>query len=399
VLGKHTEAFNTLTGPGGRYEKNPQGAVRELLGKGLPPGSTAPRPTRGPGPKPAPPKPKGPKPVSEMTPEEIKREREATIARLQARKAARDAAAAPPPPPKPAVPDLADRVLPSGPKTALVFGKQGGTGKMFQDAWEQIEGIKGEVGENAKKVREFINKQQVMVNIGLTDDLAADLQRFAGNKLLLASQQKVVDVMESYQGAPVVHKLRGASVWAKRINDRLVDGDLSLLGDYLKPMKGSSGHTNAIHGIVNAYMRPSSIGINGKGAKELVANAERALKEMNAYIDFYKPGRITGPGPTIPPARPFSASGAEEDVSMRWFTTAIHELGHQVHYRGAGARPLGNAWSKLGGERFVSGYAHSNEREQFAEAFVQFVLNPKGLKASHPRLYAWVSNALEEALK
>jgi hypothetical protein len=57
VLGKHTDAFNKLTGPGGRYEKNPQGAVRELLGKGLPPGSTPPRPVRGPKPTPPAPKP------------------------------------------------------------------------------------------------------------------------------------------------------------------------------------------------------------------------------------------------------------------------------------------------------------------------------------------------------
>jgi len=48
VLGKHTEAFNSLTKPGGQYEKDPQGAVRKLLGNPLPPGSTPPRPTRGP---------------------------------------------------------------------------------------------------------------------------------------------------------------------------------------------------------------------------------------------------------------------------------------------------------------------------------------------------------------
>jgi hypothetical protein len=72
VLGKHTEEFNKLTGPGGRYEKNPQGAVRELLGKGLPPGSTAPRPVRGPKPKPPAPKPtpapKQPPPAPKPTP-------------------------------------------------------------------------------------------------------------------------------------------------------------------------------------------------------------------------------------------------------------------------------------------------------------------------------------------
>ena len=60
VLGKHTEAFNKLTGKGGKYEKDPQGAVRQLLGNGLPPGSTPSRPTRGPKPKPPAPATKAP---------------------------------------------------------------------------------------------------------------------------------------------------------------------------------------------------------------------------------------------------------------------------------------------------------------------------------------------------
>jgi hypothetical protein len=42
VLGKQTEAFNKLTGKGGRYEKDPQGAVRKLLGEPLPAGSAPP---------------------------------------------------------------------------------------------------------------------------------------------------------------------------------------------------------------------------------------------------------------------------------------------------------------------------------------------------------------------
>jgi hypothetical protein len=73
VLGKHTEAFNKLTGKGGKYEKNPQGAVRELLGKDLPPQPPA-RPTRGPKPKPpAPTPPPAPKP--ELTQAQILRQR------------------------------------------------------------------------------------------------------------------------------------------------------------------------------------------------------------------------------------------------------------------------------------------------------------------------------------
>jgi hypothetical protein len=82
VLGKHTEAFNKLTGKGGQYEKDPQGAVRKLLGNGLPPGSTPSRPTRGPAPKPpAPPK----------------------------------AAPTPPPAPKPKAPALAPKEAPKQP--------------------------------------------------------------------------------------------------------------------------------------------------------------------------------------------------------------------------------------------------------------------------------------------
>ena len=74
VLGKHMEAFNKLTGKGGQYEKDPQGAVRKLLGNGLPPGSTPPRPTRGPAPKPpAPTPPPAPKP--ELTQAQILRQR------------------------------------------------------------------------------------------------------------------------------------------------------------------------------------------------------------------------------------------------------------------------------------------------------------------------------------
>jgi len=66
VLGKHTEAFNALTKPGGQYEKDPQGAVRKLLGNPLPPGASPPRPTKGP--KPTPPKPKAPKPAKPAKP-------------------------------------------------------------------------------------------------------------------------------------------------------------------------------------------------------------------------------------------------------------------------------------------------------------------------------------------
>ena len=370
VLGKHTDAFNKLTGKGGKYEKDPQGAVRQLLGNPLPPGSTPPRPTRGPGPKPVPPAPKAP-----ATPKPK---------------------AAPTPAPKASAPALADRVLPAGPQTSLVFGKQGGTGKMFQDSWDQLEAVGGEVGDNAKKMRAFMERQEIVLNLGMKEKLT-NPERLAGNQALIKSQQKAADVLQAQKDGPLGAKLAGPRVGAKQLSEQFAAGDVSGLKNVMGSISGAAGYTTQSSGVVNTYMEARATALNAKGMKKVVADAEDALKRMNAYIDFYKPGGYK-PG-QAPPDRPWIASGRQHGDPEGWITTTIHEVGHQVHFRGIGGRSLGNSFKKLGGEVRVSGYSHENEREQFAEAFVQFVLNPKGLKASHPRLYAWVDDALNEALK
>ena len=370
VLGKHTDAFNKLTGKGGKYEKDPQGAVRQLLGNPLPPGSTPPRPTRGPGPKPVPPAPKAP-----ATPKPK---------------------AAPTPAPKASAPALADRVLPAGPQTSLVFGKQGGTGKMFQDSWDQLEAVGGEVGDNAKKMRAFMERQEIVLNLGMKEKLT-NPERLAGNQALIKSQQKAADVLQAQKDGPLGAKLAGPRVGAKQLSEQFAAGDVSGLKNVMGSISGAAGYTTQSSGVVNTYMEARATALNAKGMKKVVVDAENALKRMNAYITFYKRGGYI-PG-QAPPGRPWIASGRQHGDPEGWITTTIHEVGHQVHFRGIGGRSLGNSFKKLGGEVRVSGYSHENEREQFAEAFVQFVLNPKGLKASHPRLYAWVDDALNEALK
>jgi hypothetical protein len=346
-----------------KYARDPQSLVRKLLGDPLPPGSTPPRPTRGP--KPVPPAPKAtPKPKAAPVPK--------------------------------AAPGLSERVLPAGPQTSLVFAKQGGTGKMFEDAWAQLETVDGEVGENAKKARAFMEKQHIVVNLGLKEKLT-NPERLAGNEALLKSQQKAVDVLQVQRDDLLGNKLAGPLAGAKQLNDKLRAGDTSTLKNVMGSLSGCTGYTTQSSGVVNTYMLPTSIPINAKTIKKTVADAEDALKQMNAYIDFYKPGNYR-PG-IEPPKRPWIASGREQGDVEGWLSTTIHEIGHQVHFRGAAGRTLGNSWKKLGGETRVSGYSHQNEMEQFAEAWVQFILNPKGLKASHPRLYAWVADALEEALK
>ena len=74
----------------------------------------------------------------------------------------------------------------------------------------------------------------------------------------------------------------------------------------------------------------------------------------------------------------------------------VHEIGHQVHFKGSGAGAF------TGGRldfRFVSTYATKNRFEQFAEAFTLYIFDPEGLQTKAPSLYKWVDDNLNSALK
>ena len=54
---------------------------------------------------------------------------------------------------------------------------------------------------------------------------------------------------------------------------------------------------------------------------------------------------------------------------------------------------------KLKGLTYPTQYSRKNHLEQFAESFTQYIFNPEGLKEQAPRLYKWVDEAVEEAIK
>jgi len=296
--------------------------------------------------------------------------------------------------PKPAAApkvSLADRVLAPGPQNQLVFAKQGGTAKMFEDSFSLLEEVDGEVGANARKMRRFIEKQNVVLHPSIPEKFS-NADRFKGNQALLEAQRKAVEALEKQGNNP------GALSGAKSILKALEDGNYGELKHVMGKAGGAAGYTTRSSGIINAAMTPNSTTLNSKRVKRLVASAEDSLKQQNAYIDYYKDYKAG----TVAPKPSWNASGLGSGGALdpdQWLSTTIHEVGHQVHFRGLAGTKLANKYKGLGGEKFVSQYAHSNEFEQFAEAFVHYVLNPKGLKASHPRLYQWVDDAMEEALK
>ena len=88
-----------------------------------------------------------------------------------------------------------------------------------------------------------------------------------------------------------------------------------------------------------------------------------------------------------------------------WLLTLVHEMGHQIHYA-AGTPRSANIIKDMKNKRFKyeplkhtpSGYARSNDKEYFAEAFMQYTLGPKALKKASPEAYKWVDKIVKKAL-
>lgn len=288
---------------------------------------------------------------------------------------------------------LQSQVLPAGAQTSVVFKSQGGTGAMFEESWTQLEAVGGEVGENAKRMRLFIEKQQIVYNLGLPEKFANG-ERFTDNQALLKSQRQALAVLEGQRDTDL--KAAGPLSGARSLSEKLAKGETADLKYVMGKVASAAGYTTRDTGIVNAYMTSQSKALDKKGIANVIASAEASLRQQNEYIDFYKRNYTAG---VTPPKPAWHAGGLPDQDPDGWLGTLIHETGHQVHYRGASATKLGNKYKGLKGETYVSQYAHSKETEQFAEAFVHFVLNPAGLKGSHPRMYQWIDDSLKEAMK
>ncbi|NBS70140.1 hypothetical protein EBT31_14695, partial [bacterium] len=297
--------------------------------------------------------------------------------------------------PKPAATafSLGNQVLPPGSQTELVFKKQGGTGKIFADSWQQLEAVGGDVGANAKRMRAFVEKQQIVYNLGLPEKFANG-ERLAQSEVLLRSQQQALAVLEKQR--PTDLKAVGPLSGARSLMDSLSSGNTADLKYVMGKCSVAAGYTTRDTGIVNAYMTAQSKTLDAKSVQKVIDAASASLAQQNEYIYYYKKNYGSS---QKPPKAAWNAGGLPDQDPDGWLSTLIHETGHQVHYRGLSATKLANKYKGLKGETYVSQYAHSKETEQFAEAFVHFVLNPSGLKASHPRLYQWVDDALTEAMK
>jgi len=286
----------------------------------------------------------------------------------------------------------------------LISYREKGIKGMVESSWNELEALGGETAVNAKKTREFMVKHKIFNNFAMKGEKwKSSNASWYYNKQLKESMKAAVKDLEKYSDNNRTYVGKHKR-WFLRNVDKLEDSSTrnQVLQRFLDPPSGrANGYTNMQSSIINTQLTPLSARITASNAKEMKKIAADVLTKTVEIIE--KKTEVARQLAFLDPIDLIDWTTGwkigQEQKGSSWFITMIHETGHQVHAKASGGVALGSKWKGKGGITKVTGYAHKNPREQFAEGFVQYVLNPEGLKKSAPRVYSWIEEALEEALK
>ena len=276
------------------------------------------------------------------------------------------------------------------------------TQQFVDESIDSLESVGGLTGKHTKKLRQFLKKSKTINNFNFENDrfnFNATFEKFVvqNKKAFDDANKTTAKFVDKYQ-TPFFKKTRRYSNTVNKnftnpdIKDLQFKEDLQFA---FKPAgRTCSGYTSAYTTVVNTEVRKGAKKITPTSAKMMKIQAKRVLKTNKEYADYWSKGDYSLPSP----AREIFSNSSVMDVQEKWFSTMIHEIGHQVHYKGSGAVALGNKFKKMGGMNYVTGYSRKNPRELFAESFVQYVLNPEEMQKIAPRLYNWVEEITDNAL-
>jgi len=285
--------------------------------------------------------------------------------------------------------------------------------QFIEESLDSMENLKGETGKNIKKMRKFMKKNKVLNHFNMKHEATKPFDKLqskflTGKNLEIfedqykttvkrfdrfrgVSSSNYMDEMYLYwprDDAAITIALRDAKQGLPITDERFKKLTSKL---FLKNSTGNSnGFTSVNSAIVHTRLRDGAKKINATLAKKIKKSAADTL-ENNARIPTLE-------GMERYRAREIWSNSHPMPQEYDWFSTFVHEMGHQVHFE-AGTKPLGNKFSKMKGMKYVTEYSRKNPREQFAEAFTQYIFNPEGLKDKAPRLYAWVDETVNFALE
>jgi len=276
------------------------------------------------------------------------------------------------------------------------------TQEFVDESIDSLESVGGLTEKHTKKLRKFLQKSKTINNFnyqGDTFNFNTTYQKFAvqNKKAFDDANNTTIRFLDKFK-TPFTKKTKGyantvtTNFKKKNIKDLQFKDDMKFM--FAPAGRTCAGYTSNYCTIVNTEVRGKSLKITKSSALKMKKQARDTLRTNKAYADYWTEGDYRKPSPA---SEIFSNTSAN-DASERWFGTMIHEIGHQVHYKGSGAIALGNKYKKMGGMSYVTGYSRKNPRELFAESFVQYVLNPEEMQKIAPRLYNWVEEITDNAI-
>ena len=314
----------------------------------------------------------------------------------------------------------------------LSDNKFGNIQEFIEDSLDSMEGLEGLTGKHIKKMRLFMKKGNIINQFNMkferTKPLEQLKQRFLTGKNLKAFEESNKTVIKRFEavanrtGPDLSSDTREwRELWFGR-GTRRIGSHKDLFERNIRLIKQGSATDESFNRKIKNYLFGNATGdANGytinnsamvhtrlrEGAKKInTASAKRIKKSAADTLDNnFKLSNLKGSAyerrlqaKELGLKSEIWSNSHPMDANIDWFSTFVHEMGHQVHFQ-AGGDNLGKQFMKLKGMTKPTEYSRKNPLEQFAESFVQYVFNPEGLQEKAPRLYNWVDQTLDQAIK
>lgn len=237
----------------------------------------------------------------------------------------------------------------------------------------------GQAGNNFKALMGFAERYNISAIYGTggkgkTSKFAKDSQQVLSSmQTAHARKDAPLSVFTGLARKQLIAHQKGENP----VNTKQIDQTLDVKGTL-----GVGGSTTQGTGIVKVRLDSSS--------KNLDADTFRVMqKSVIEKIEKAGAGDVSHHGAKGKVSEYWKKSGKYQVLTddTDWFGTFIHEMGHQVHY--AAGLP------RFKGKYQPSKYGKTNDREWFAETFLQYTIAPEALKKNAPDAYKFVDKVVK----